>query len=349
VFTGNPTAPTPPAGDADTSVATTSFVAAATGTALNNGGRNLLHNPLFAVAQRGVGPFTASGYNLDRWSAFVLGSTMSVQQNALADVDRTQVGDEAARFALVCVGTGTAGAGDYVIPATQLIEDVSRLAGKTVILSFWARVISGSATSKLGISVYQNFGTGGSPSANVTLTPQPITLAATWTRYTTTWTVPSLAGKTLGTALNSHTGLQLWMSSGATNNAAAGGIGVQSYTLGLWGVQLEVGSVATPLEKPDPQQDLAKCQRFYEVTGALQLIGFCPTGSAAVLFGQVFSFTTPKRAAPTLAVTAAGTGSNATGLIADNSSVSGFRGYASATAPGAAFWNSFAVSASADL
>lgn len=48
-------------------------------------------------------------------------------------------------------------------------------------------------------------------------------------------------------------------------NARAGLIGVQSYTLQLWGVQLEIGSVATALEMPDPQQDLAKCQRFYQV------------------------------------------------------------------------------------
>ena len=41
-------------------------------------------------------------------------------------------------------------------------------------------------------------------------------------------------------------------------------VGVQSGSIAIWGVQLEIGSVATPLEKPDPQQDLAKCQRFYQ-------------------------------------------------------------------------------------
>ena len=32
----------------------------------------------------------------------------------------------------------------------------------------------------------------------------------------------------------------------------------------LWGVQIEVGSVATPLEKPDPGRIWIKCRRFYQ-------------------------------------------------------------------------------------
>ena len=43
----------------------------------------------------------------------------------------------------------------------------------------------------------------------------------------------------------------------------AGNIGVQSGTFGIWGVQLEIGSVATPLEKPGPRYDLSNCQRFF--------------------------------------------------------------------------------------
>jgi hypothetical protein len=115
----------------------------------------------------------------------------------------------------------------------------------------------------------------------------------------------------------------------------------------LWGVQLEIGSVATPLEKPDPQQDLAKCQRFFEVTAG-RLIGY---GTAALLFGQSFSYATPKRATPTLAIApgGAGTASNATGFNMDSTSVNAFRAYATVTATGNAFWNDFTMWSSADL
>ena len=60
-FTGDPTAPTPAYGDNDTSVATTAFVQAAVAPMTNNVGRNLIHNSLFNVAQRGAGPFTTTG------------------------------------------------------------------------------------------------------------------------------------------------------------------------------------------------------------------------------------------------------------------------------------------------
>jgi len=56
---------------------------------------------------------------------------------------------------------------------------------------------------------------------------------------------------------------------------------VQSGTVYICGVQLEIGSVATPLEKPDPQVDLANCSRFYQVGNiALQ-------GDAAAATGVV--------------------------------------------------------------
>ena len=71
-FTGDPTAPTPAYGDNDTSVATTAFVQAAVAPMTNNVGRNLIHNSLFNVAQRGAGPWSrAANIHLDRWQIFV--------------------------------------------------------------------------------------------------------------------------------------------------------------------------------------------------------------------------------------------------------------------------------------
>jgi hypothetical protein len=136
-----------------------------------------------------------------------------------------------------------------------------RLANKTVTVSFWAMANSG--TPKLGISLDQAFGSGGSPSANVLGTGVAVTLSTTWTRYSQTFTLPSIAGKTLGTNGNDATWLNFWSSSSTTFASRAGNIGVQTAIIQLWGVQLELGGTATPLEKLDPQQDLAKAQRFY--------------------------------------------------------------------------------------
>jgi hypothetical protein len=229
--------------------------------ALNGVGRNLIHNPLFNIAQRGAGPFTTLAFTVDRWLLAFVTDTPSLTRLVTTDADRAAIGDEAASYMLNNTFTGNAAAGAYSL-LSQRIEGVRRLAGKTVTVSFWAVA---STALKLGVSLTQNFGTGGSPSAILNLPGQAVQLSTTWTRYSVTTTLPSSAGKTLGTSGDDQTSLNLWFSSGATNAAIAGNIGVQSGSLNIWGVQLETGSVATPLEKPDPRYDLSNCQRFYQI------------------------------------------------------------------------------------
>src|SRR5215472_4860485 len=147
--------------------------------ALNNVGRSYIHNGLFNIAQRGTA-FTATGYTLDRWQLlFNLDTGVSVSQLAISDAVRSQIGDEAAANMLSVSFTGNAGAASYT-EVTQAIEGVRRLAGKTIILSFWA--VAGVAGLKLGINGYSYYGTGGSPSAPAgwAATGTVITLGAAW-------------------------------------------------------------------------------------------------------------------------------------------------------------------------
>lgn len=325
-FGASPLAPTPIVGDNSTKLATTAFVAGqivAAGAiteapvdgktygrqssawtevatkpytdavSSSNVGRNLLHNPLFQIVQRGIGPFTVNGYAQDRWRIEANLDAMTLSNAAAPDFMRTQIGDEAAAVFAAFGVTGNAGAAAYSV-FNQRIEDVRRLGGKTVTVSFWA-VLNAGAT-KIGVSIDQNFGSGGSPSAPVSPAGQSVTLSTTWTRYSLTFTMPSIIGKTLGTNGDSYTALYFWFSSGATQNARAGGIGVQTHGPNLWGIQLEIGSVATPLEKPDPQQDLAKCQRFYQV-GPFRFVAYQGAGNG---FGIAQPLIQTMRASPTL-------------------------------------------------
>jgi hypothetical protein len=307
--------------------ATKQYADAGSAAAEHNVGRNLLHNGLFNVAQRGAGPWTVPGYTLDRWQLYFVTDTASVSQNAFSDASRAQIGDEAAAFAIGNTFTGNAAAG-ALTQINQSIENVRRLAGKTVTVSFWA---AASATQHLGINIAQIFGTGGSPSGAVyaLATGANIALSTTWTRYTATIALPSISGLTLGTNNDHCTQLQFWMSSGATNNAHAGNIGVQSGSIYLWGVQLELGGTATPLEKLDPQQDLAKCQRFYAL-GTIRVTGSANAGGNII--GNMQSFNTAMRATPTM-VTNFTTQANCTGAVAPLDAY-GFEPYATATAAG---------------
>lgn len=269
------------------------------GGALNNVGRNLLHNPLFNIAQRGAGPWTTPTgvYTLDRWALQFVSDTVTVSQISLNDTHRAAIGDEAAKSAMQFGFTGNSAAGAYSY-MSQAIEDVRRLAGKVVTLSFWANA---TAALKVGVNAMQGFGGGGgSPSVWALTTGMSVTLATTFARYSVTFAIPSIAGKTVGTAGNDGTVLALSVSSGATNTALFGNVGVQSGTINIWGVQLEIGSQATPLEKPDPQQDLAKCQRFYTTISSFQAWGI-NAAAASQPFGGVWNFPVRMRSAPSIA------------------------------------------------
>lgn len=109
-----------------------------------------------------------------------------------------------------------------------------------------------------------------------------------------------------------------------------GNIGVQSGTIQLWGVQLEIGSVATPLDYGgSPQQVLAQCQRFYS-TGFAMWTGY---GAAGGNIGYAGTLPCTMRAAPTMALSGQVYG-NASAATISFTNTTTFNFYAVATAAG---------------
>jgi hypothetical protein len=263
---------------------------------LNNVGRNYINNSMFNVQQRGPGQWTLNGYTADQWAQFVSNDSLATNVVAMDDGRRAQIGDEEAKYGLASavVGTSAAGALTFIY---QQIEDARRLANKTVTISLWAYVSSG--TAKVGVGLRQGMGTGGSPSSDVDVIAISIQLTTTPTRYSVTLTLPSLSGKTLGTNNNSMTRLGLYLSSGANTNSIAGGVGVQSATFVFYGVQLELGSTATPLEKLQIVDDRIRCQRHFQTARIYGQYYHVAGGAMAVSLGLPVLM----RAAPTLAIT----------------------------------------------
>jgi hypothetical protein len=289
---------------------------------LHDTGRNYLHNGLMNIAQRGAGPWSTVSYTADRWWINLSGDTSSAAINAAVDADRSSIGDEACRYTLGVSIVGTAAA-TALTAIQQRIESVRRLAGKTVTVSFWANATAG---LRLGVSLDQGFGTGGSPSPEVDGNGQAVTLTSAYARYSLTFVLPSAAGKTLGTNGNDWTALNFWYSSGSTNAVRSGNVGVQSGGINLWGVQLEAGSTATPLEKLDPQQDLAKCNRFF-YAGAITSAGYQISGTTIIV---PYSLPVNMRGTPTLVITGSA-GSVNIGSAAMSPGNNGRDIYASAT------------------
>jgi hypothetical protein len=140
----------------------------------------------------------------------------------------------------------------------QKIEDVRSFAGQAVTISFWAKAASG--TPKIAIEMDQNFGSGGS--TRVTTLAGQVTLSTLWNRYSVTVQVPSISGKTIGSS--SFIALDLFTSAGADFNARSGSLGIQNNTFDFWGVQVEAGTIATPLEQRPIGLELSLCHRYFQ-------------------------------------------------------------------------------------
>jgi hypothetical protein len=260
-------------------------------------GKSKIINGDFGINQRNFTSTTTTyTVGFDRWRFEYSGgtTTMSAQTftpgNAIGGYEPTNY--------LRVVTSGMSGTNDYSL-IQYAIEDARTLAGQTVTLSFWAKAASG--TPNIGISGYQNF-PGGNGFTN--LPTNVITIGTTWNRYSVTFTMPSVSGKTI--IAGSATYLYIGVSSGSGVSGVFGNVGLQNNTFDFWGVQLEAGSVATAFQTATGtiQGELAACQRYYQqiVNGIDQNIAVAWNYSASYALGLLY-LPVVMRTAPTIAVT----------------------------------------------
>lgn len=265
----------------------------------HRGVKNALINGRFDIWQRGTSfASPASGaYTADRWKVTYDGSgatrTISQQTFTLGNEIAGQEGRYYCRFA-----QSVGGSGGTVNRLAQLIESVRTFAGQDVTLSFWAKA---AAATSITARLSQVFGTGGSPSATVDTTAGSPSLTTSWQKFSYPVTVPSISGKTLGTAGDDALAVSFDMPNNAT------------FTVDIWGVQLEAGDTDTNLEQRPIAVELAMCQRYYEKSFALTIAPFDNPGYSAAFSDAgigvcqattqvkgVILFKVEKRAVPTL-------------------------------------------------
>jgi len=203
------------------------------------GYRNQIENPTFSQNQR---PAVATSV-ADFWTYYVdniVGVTNT--RNTLAPVAGVP---EWVTYSLTNVVASNAGGVARYVANQQSIPEVRNLANSTVIVSFYAKASAG--TPKIGVNLTQYFGTGGTPSTDVVVNGQAVTISTTWTRYSLTFTLASVVGKTFGTNDDSATILRLWYSAGTNFDTQSGSIGLQTSTIEVTGIQVEVNYLS-PLE-----------------------------------------------------------------------------------------------------
>ena len=287
--------------------------------------RNLIINGDMQVAQRGTS-FTSNGYTLDRFSTYASAGTLArtVTQSSTAPSGFSSSIKIVATTAEADF-TGT----EYAI-IRQTIEaqnlqqlDYGTSTAKSVTLSFWVR---SNVTGNYAIIMYQD------DASKIIGSTYTISSADTWEQKTITF-----VGNTADVIANdSGSGLRLDWSLAAgsdrttTDNTSWGANATGKAAYGhtaqwgeatnddfyITGVQLEVGSVATPFEHRSYGEELARCQRYYfkpdHPSNDLQLYAIAGT-SFNVASRWHYNYPTTMRSDPTVSATfnnAIATGSN---------------------------------------
>lgn len=232
-------------------------------------GKNKIINGDFRINQRNFTSVAGDDYGFDRWQIARSGGTATYTPQTFTAGAAPVAGYEAINFARIAVTVGNDNC-----RIQQKIEDVRTFANQTVTVSFYAKGTNPSTAGNLAVLFQQDFGTGGSPSAAVNTAQQTFVLTANWTRYSLTFAIPSISGKTIGTTPNTSS-LGLWIGQGSS-------ISTDAWTLDLWGVQVEYGSKATPFQTATGtiQGELDACRRYFVRYGGNTVTEFFGTGMA---------------------------------------------------------------------
>lgn len=280
---------------------------------------NYIINGNFDYWQRSAGPISTPGYVADdRFVNWNVGST-KVTSKQIHTLGQTVVPGNPTAFSRTVV-TSVAGAANTIFKS-QRVENVRRLSGKKVTVTFYA---SADSVKDIAIDITQNFGTGGSPSAAVTGTgAQRFTMLAggnaSFKKCQAVIDIPSIAGKTLGTADNSFTEFTIWFDAGSNFNARTANLGQQSGTFDISHVSMLEGDRS---KESDPYgvrhitTELEFCQRYYQI-GSIYASAYNVTGGTVA---QTTNYRTEMRTSPTVNFTPSYANANSMTLVGADTS-----------------------------
>lgn len=279
------------------------------------GMRNRIINGDMKIDRRNAGASSTpagDGYHLDRFRTIFSGATkFTVQQNKGSVTPPTGFSNY---WGMSVNNTVSSLASNDYHGITQAIEghNIADLAwgtaaAKTVTLSFW---VYSNVTGTFSGSLMNSAQNRSYPFT------YSISSSDTWTYVTVT-----IPGDTTGTWLTTNgVGLRLYLSvgtgtsySGAAGSwassgyfAATGATSIMASVSNYWyvtGIQLEVGSVATPFEFRHITTESQLCQRYYQTFTIPSYIGMNGTSLGSgytVYFGLSFPLKVSMRASPTI-------------------------------------------------
>lgn len=259
--------------------------------------KNAVINGGMDICQRSTSiSYTSStaNYSVDRWLASVNGTAKATVSQTPFVLGQTAVPGSPKYY----LRYDKTIAGSIGTIWKHKIEGVTTFATETVTLSFYARA---SNNKPMSVQLVQNFGSGGSPSSNVSSTAQNFTATPVWKKFVFNFTLSSITGKTLGT--NNDDALNVNINEEGTP---------QVVTIDIAQVQLEAGNVATAFEQLPTALTQALCERYYQTSYNQPRNSLSTSGAKTAWRGNANSaytglgcqvhFSTRMRAIPTVTI-----------------------------------------------
>lgn len=278
------------ASDLDTKVPTQQSVKAYSDLHGISMARQAIMNGNFDVWQRGTTGSPVDGITLmvaDHWGDFNNrdGGTLPTLTRTRQTLTSGDIPNAFYFSRLTTNGAGSSLGANSLGVYFQKIEHGTRFlagAGKKITVSFWAK--SDIANKKIGVYLAQDYGSGGSPTSQEIINGTNWTLTSSWTKYTYTFTLNTLSGKTFGT--NNYDSIlvhiaNMWGTSGAVRVGA--GSTAETYVgsgnIDVAQVQVCAGEVALPFQPRSFGEELRLCQRYYEKIGGYVGQTYCRFGN----------------------------------------------------------------------
>lgn len=265
----------------------------------STGYRNKIINGDFDVWQRGSSQTTAGYKSDDRWINYHLGATGSFSHTiGTFSPGQTVVPGNPQYYSSTTVTHAVAAGNGHV--KEQRIENLFQFSGRWVTITFYAKADS---NKNIAVELSQNYGTGGSPSATVSMPIGLFALTTSWQKITIYTQIPSMSGKTFGTNNEHNLGVLVWFDAGSNFNTRASGIGQQSGVFDIAHFSLvfdDATSETDPFSPRHPQQEFALCQRYYTTQNHVWLVA---SGPDLGYFGGSIYFPVQMRNAPAISFT----------------------------------------------
>ena len=249
---------------------------------LKSGRKNLIINGGFDVWQRGT-TYTGSSSiytTADRWWYNSSSETSTITRQSF---DGSESGITTKHYIRTDVTTSSAYAAQ-----TQRIENIYQFHNQTITLSFYARGGAGSGGVPTSFRIYMNGRNNGSVVDGSLIPSTNITLTSSWKKYVLTFDVGSITYGSYGEATS--TDLHIFLQHEAYETC--------SYDIAQ--VQLELGSVATEFEHRSYGEELALCQRYYQIGAARLKIYPMATTNGWITMMQDVNFKVTMRTSPSV-------------------------------------------------